>query len=55
VLQQSVKAGSKAAKGSLITLTVNKLQEQPTNTPPPSNTETPPPSGPTTPGITIGG
>ncbi|TCC11831.1 Stk1 family PASTA domain-containing Ser/Thr kinase [Kribbella soli] len=55
VLNQSVKAGTKAPKGSLITLTVNKLQEE---TPPPSTpteTETPPPSTPTTPTITIPG
>jgi serine/threonine-protein kinase len=54
VLNQSVKANTKAPKGSLITLTVNKLQEP--STPPPSQpTDTPPPSTPTTPGITIGG
>ncbi|TDW89742.1 MULTISPECIES: Stk1 family PASTA domain-containing Ser/Thr kinase [Kribbella] len=55
VLKQSVKAGSKAAKGTLITLTVNKLQEE---TPPPSTpteSETPPPSTPTSPAITIPG
>ncbi|HEY3556363.1 MAG TPA: Stk1 family PASTA domain-containing Ser/Thr kinase [Kribbella sp.] len=54
VVQQSVRAGTKAPKGTLITLTVNNHQEQPT--PPPSSpTDTPPPSTPTTPGITIGG
>ena len=55
VLKQSVKAGSKAPKGSLITLTVNDAEEQ---SPPPSsnptNTESPPPTIPTTPGISIG-
>ncbi|TDW18224.1 Stk1 family PASTA domain-containing Ser/Thr kinase [Kribbella kalugense] len=53
VLNQSVKANTKAPKGSLITLTVNKLQEP--SSPPPTQTDTPPPSTPTTPGITIGG
>jgi serine/threonine-protein kinase len=53
VLEQSVKAGTKAPKGSLITLTVNK-QEEP-STPPSTPSDTPPPSTPTTPGITIGG
>jgi beta-lactam-binding protein with PASTA domain len=54
VLQQSLKANSKAPKGSLITLTVNKQQE-PSSPPPSQPTDTPPPSTPTTPGITIGG
>jgi serine/threonine-protein kinase len=53
VIQQSVKAGSKQPKGSLITLTINNVQ--PTNTPPPSNPSSTPPSTPNTPGITIGG
>ncbi|MFG1819193.1 Stk1 family PASTA domain-containing Ser/Thr kinase [Kribbella sp. NPDC049174] len=54
VLKQSVKAGSKAPKGTLITLTVNDAEE-PSPTPTPSDTESPPPTIPTTPGITIGG
>ncbi|WP_350279891.1 Stk1 family PASTA domain-containing Ser/Thr kinase [Kribbella sp. HUAS MG21] len=58
VLKQSVEAGTKAPKGTLITLTINNHEEQPT--PPPSSTtptptDTPPTSLPTTPGITIGG
>ncbi|TCC18838.1 Stk1 family PASTA domain-containing Ser/Thr kinase [Kribbella speibonae] len=55
VLEQSVKGGTKAPKGTLITLTINNHQEQPT--PPPSSTtpsETPS-SDPTTPPITIPG
>jgi beta-lactam-binding protein with PASTA domain len=55
VLQQSVKAGTKAPKGTLITLTINNVEE---STPPPSNptnSETPPTTVPTSPGITIGG
>jgi beta-lactam-binding protein with PASTA domain len=54
VLQQSVKAGTKAAKGSLITLTVNNLPEEPSTTPSTTPSETPSET-PTTPGITIGG
>ena len=50
VLKQSIPANTKAPKGSLITLTVNKVQETPTPTPSNSPTVTP-----TTPGITIGG
>ncbi|MFD7153367.1 Stk1 family PASTA domain-containing Ser/Thr kinase [Kribbella sp. NPDC059898] len=53
VLQQSVKANTKAPKGTLITLTVNKLQEQPT--PPPSTPTDNPSGGPSTPVITIPG
>ncbi|GAB2680943.1 Stk1 family PASTA domain-containing Ser/Thr kinase [Kribbella swartbergensis] len=54
VLQQSVKAGTKAAKGSLITLTVNNPPEQtPTQTPTTTPSETP--DDPVTPPITIGG
>jgi eukaryotic-like serine/threonine-protein kinase len=55
VLNQSKKAGTKEPKGTLITLTVNRLQ--PTNTPSstPTETESPPPSSPTTPVITIPG
>jgi beta-lactam-binding protein with PASTA domain len=53
VLNQSVKANTKAPKGSLITLTVNKLVVP--SSPPPTASSTPPPSTPTTPGITIGG
>ncbi|MEV5960758.1 Stk1 family PASTA domain-containing Ser/Thr kinase [Kribbella sp. NPDC051952] len=54
VLQQSVKAGTKAAKGTLITLTINNVQE--TSPPPsqPTNSDTPS-TTPTSPGITIGG
>ncbi|GAA3078879.1 serine/threonine-protein kinase [Kribbella aluminosa] len=52
VLQQSIKAGTKAPKGKLIILTVNKLQP----TAPPSSTPTDNPSGgPSTPVITIPG
>ncbi len=53
VIQQSVKAGTKAAKGTLITLTINNL---PQNTPPPSEPSTPEPTNtpPITPPI-IGG
>jgi serine/threonine-protein kinase len=54
VVQQSVKAGTKAPKGTLITLTVNNHENQP-STPPTTPSETPPPSLPTSPGITIGG
>jgi serine/threonine-protein kinase len=54
VLQQSLKAGSKAPKKTLITLTVNK-QEEPSSPPPSQPTDTPPASTPTSPGITIGG
>ncbi|MET9313248.1 Stk1 family PASTA domain-containing Ser/Thr kinase [Kribbella sp. NPDC003505] len=54
VLQQSVKGGTKAAKGSLITLTINNHQEQPTP-PPSSSTPTDTPTDPNTPPITIGG
>ncbi|WP_329483200.1 Stk1 family PASTA domain-containing Ser/Thr kinase [Kribbella sp. NBC_01510] len=53
VLQQSVKGGTKAPKGSLITLTINNL---PQNSPPPSQPTDTPSSTPTdTPRITIGG
>ncbi|MGW6281939.1 Stk1 family PASTA domain-containing Ser/Thr kinase [Kribbella sp. NPDC055071] len=52
VLSQPYPAGTQRPKGSLITLTVNKLDEQ---SPPPSGpTDSPPPSGPSTPVITIG-
>ncbi|WP_328524919.1 Stk1 family PASTA domain-containing Ser/Thr kinase [Kribbella sp. NBC_00359] len=44
VLQQSVKAGTKAPKGTLITLTINNL---PQNTPPPSQPTDTPSSTPT--------
>jgi serine/threonine-protein kinase len=56
VLQQSIKAGSNAPKNTLITLTVNKLQDEPSQptTEPTQPTDTPP-STPNTPGITIGG
>ncbi|WP_433164046.1 Stk1 family PASTA domain-containing Ser/Thr kinase [Kribbella sp. CA-247076] len=54
VLRQSVKPGTKVAKGSLITLTVNSLPENtPTPTPTPTPTDTP--DDPVTPPITIGG
>ncbi|MGW6200180.1 Stk1 family PASTA domain-containing Ser/Thr kinase [Kribbella sp. NPDC055110] len=53
VLDQSIKANTKAPKGTLITLTVNKLQ--PTSPPSSTPTDTPPPSTPTTPAITIPG
>ncbi len=52
VLNQSVKAGTKAPKGTLITLTVNKLQ--PTTPPTSEPTETPT-TTPSTPTITIPG
>ncbi|MFI7059992.1 Stk1 family PASTA domain-containing Ser/Thr kinase [Kribbella sp. NPDC050124] len=56
VLQQSVKANSQAAKGTLVTLTINNLPE---NTPPPTETPSTTPSetpgDPNTPPITIGG
>ena len=53
VLQQSVKAGDKAPKGTLIILTINNL---PQNSPPPSQPTDTPSSTPTdTPRITIGG
>ncbi|MEU4196730.1 Stk1 family PASTA domain-containing Ser/Thr kinase [Kribbella sp. NPDC026611] len=52
VLQQSLKAGTKAPKGSLITLTVNKQQDSPPPTNP-TNSDTPPTTDPT-PKITIG-
>ncbi|MFI6679736.1 Stk1 family PASTA domain-containing Ser/Thr kinase [Kribbella sp. NPDC050470] len=56
VLQQSVKGGTQAAKGSLVTLTINMLPENtPTPTPTPTPTETETPEDPTTPPITIGG
>lgn len=58
VLQQSVKAGTKAPKGTLITLTINDHEEQPTpppSSPTPTPTDTPPTTLPTTPGLTIGG
>jgi serine/threonine-protein kinase len=55
VLDQSIKGGTKAAKGTLITLTINNHEEQPTEpTDTPSPTDTPP-TGPTTPIITIPG
>jgi eukaryotic-like serine/threonine-protein kinase len=56
VLQQSVKPGTMAPKGTLITLTINTLPEN-TPAPPSSNpteSETPPET-PDTPRITIGG
>ncbi|TCO24789.1 serine/threonine-protein kinase [Kribbella steppae] len=53
VIQQSVKANTKAPKGSLITLTINDLPEStPSTTPSPTPSETP--EDPTTPPI-IGG
>ncbi|RZT14837.1 serine/threonine-protein kinase [Kribbella sp. VKM Ac-2569] len=55
VLNQSVKAGTKAPKGSLITLTVNKLQPTTTPSSTPTESESPPPSTPTSPAITIPG
>ncbi|MEU8226014.1 Stk1 family PASTA domain-containing Ser/Thr kinase [Kribbella sp. NPDC048915] len=56
VLDQSIKAGTKQPKNTLITLTVNNREEQPTPPPEtPGNSETPPPETPETPGITIGG
>ncbi|TDD23776.1 Stk1 family PASTA domain-containing Ser/Thr kinase [Kribbella turkmenica] len=55
VLKQSVKANTKAPKGSLVTLTVNDAGEPtpPPSSPTPSESETP--DDPVTPPITIGG
>jgi beta-lactam-binding protein with PASTA domain/tRNA A-37 threonylcarbamoyl transferase component Bud32 len=52
VLKQSVKGGTKAPKGSTITLTINQLPE---NTPTPTDTPSNTPGDPNTPPITIGG
>ncbi|HWD80131.1 MAG TPA: Stk1 family PASTA domain-containing Ser/Thr kinase [Kribbella sp.] len=53
VVKQSVQAGTKAPKGTLITLTVNNHQDQPT--PPPTTTTDNPTGGPSTPTITLPG
>ncbi|MFF0266129.1 Stk1 family PASTA domain-containing Ser/Thr kinase [Kribbella sp. NPDC004536] len=53
VVAQSVKAGTKAPKLTLITLTVNNHQDQ--TTPPPSNPTGDPSGGPSTPTITLPG
>ncbi|NUR96500.1 MAG: Stk1 family PASTA domain-containing Ser/Thr kinase [Kribbellaceae bacterium] len=52
VVKQSVQAGTKAPKGTLITLTVNNHQDQ---SPPPSTPTDNPSGGPSTPVITLPG